>query len=236
MTDDYSQDRSAPGECRVGASAAGRIETGGDVDWIKVRLQAGMAYRIDLEGAAVRAGTLHDPSLLGIYDNRATLLSDTADDDSGTGLNSRLFFTAGRAGDYYIAIGARGNGTGTYKLLVEEVGADDYPDGETGLLDIGTPVAGEIELPGDRDSFEVRLNAGRTYHIGIDAASAVHRIPGVRLLALRDADGRPVSGITRDGDSALFVTWLRTASTRSKSAASPITPATRGGIHCRYGT
>ena len=204
VPDDYSQDRHTAGALRAGESVTGWIDTRGDVDWIKVRLQAGKTYRIDLEGAASRAGSLSDPSLVGVYDNRSRLLPDTGDDDSGTGFNSRLFLTPEHYGDYYIAVGARFNRTGDYKLRVEEVGEDDYPDGRSGRLGIGTPVTGEIELPGDRDSFEVRLDAGRTYHIGIDAASAVHRTPGVRLLALRDADGRPVSGITRDGNSALF--------------------------------
>ena len=112
MSDDYSQDKSTTGVLRVGDSVTGEIETRGDVDWIKVRLQAGMTYRIDLEGAASRAGSLYDPSLQGIYDTRATLLPDTDDDDSGTGFNSRLFLTAGRAGDYYVAVGARGSSTG----------------------------------------------------------------------------------------------------------------------------
>ncbi len=70
MTDDYSQDRSTTGLLRVGASLTGELETRGDVDWIKVRLQAGKTYRIDLEGLPTRAGTLEDPNLLGIHDLR----------------------------------------------------------------------------------------------------------------------------------------------------------------------
>ena len=74
MTDDYSQDRYTTGLLRAGASLTGELETGGDVDWIKVRLQAGNTYRIDLEGSPTRAGTLEDPKLLGIYGIRNNLL------------------------------------------------------------------------------------------------------------------------------------------------------------------
>ena len=58
MADDYSPDRYTAGALRAGASLTGELETGGDVDWIKVRLQAGKTYRIDLEGVPTRAGTL----------------------------------------------------------------------------------------------------------------------------------------------------------------------------------
>ena len=205
MTDDYSQDRSTTGLLRVGASLTGELETRGDVDWIKVRLQAGKTYRIDLEGLPTRAGTLEDPNLLGVHDYRTRLLPDTGDDDGGIGYNSRLFFSADRYGDYYVAVGARGNRTGTYKLLVEEVGADDYPDGRFGDLRIEAPARGEIELPGDRDRFEVRLEAGRTYRIDIDGSPVAARQMAGRLYALRDAEDNLVTAITRDGDTRLYV-------------------------------
>ena len=205
MTDDYSQDRSTTGLLRVGASLTGELETRGDVDWIKVRLQAGKTYRIDLEGLPTRAGTLEDPKLLGVHDYRTRLLPDTGDDDGGIGYNSRLFFSADRYGDYYIAVGARGHHTGTYKLLVEEVSADDYPDGRLGDLRIEAPARGEIELPGDRDRFEVRLESGRTYRIEIDGSPVAARQINGRLYDLRDAEDNPVTGVTRDGDARLYV-------------------------------
>ena len=204
MTDDYSQDRSTTGLLRVGASLTGELETRGDVDWIKVRLQAGKTYRIDLEGVPTRAGTLDDPKLLGVHDYRTRLLPDTGD-DGGIGYNSRLFFSADRYGDYFIAVGARGNGKGTYKLLVEEVSVDDYPDGRLGGLGIEAPARGEIELPGDRDRFEVRLEAGRTYRIEIDGSPVAARQMAGRLYALRDAEDNLVTAITRDGDTRLYV-------------------------------
>ena len=205
MTDDYSQDRSTTGLLHVGASLTGELETGGDVDWIKVRLQAGKTYRIDLEGLPTRAGTLEDPKLLGIHDIRENLLPDTENDDGGILYNSRLFFSADRYGDYYIAVGARGHRKGTYKLLVEEVRADDYPDGRFGDLRIEAPASGEIELPGDRDRFEVMLEAGRTYRIEIDGSPVAARQINGRLYALRDAEDNFATGVTRDGDTRLYV-------------------------------
>ena len=175
------------------------------MDWIRVRLQAGNTYRIDLEGSPTRAGTLEDPKLLGIYGIRNNLLPDTDNDDGGILYNSRLFFSADRYGDYFIAVGARGHRTGTYKLLVEEVSADDYPAGSFGDLRIEAPASGEIELPGDRDRFEVSLEAGRTYRIEIDGSPVAARQIDGWLYELRDAEDNPVTGITRDGGARLYV-------------------------------
>ena len=204
MTDDYTHDKLTTGTLPVGASATGEIETGGDIDWFKVRLQAGKTYRIDLEGLPTRAGSLTDPNLLGIYDSREMLLLDSQGDDGGVRLNSRVFFTADRYGDYYIAAGAWGNRTGTYKLLVEEVAGDDYPAGKYGALSVEGSVRGEIELPGDRDSFEVRLEAGRGYRFEIDGSPvAARRVIGM-LYDLRDEHGNLVTSVERDGDTRMY--------------------------------
>ena len=206
MSDDYPHDRSTPGVLRVDASTTGNIETREDVDWFKVRLQAGKTYRIDLEGAASRAGTLADPALRGVHDYRGLLLEpDIHSDDGGAGFNSRMVFTADRYGEYYIAAGARGNRTGTYKLLVEEVRADDYPNGGDGTLSAGGSLRGEIETPGDTDRFKVWLAAGRTYRFELDGTPVAARRVNALLHDLRDAQGNPITNAVRDGDTLLFV-------------------------------
>ena len=201
MPDDYPPDRSTTGVVRVGDSATGALETRGDIDWFRVRLQPGKTYRIDLEGAATRAGTLTDPELLGVHDYRGLRLApDILSDDAGAGLNSRLLFTADRYGEYYIAAG--GNGAGTYKLRVTDAGTDDYPATKTGALAVGGQAQGEIERPGDTDRFALTLAAGRTYRIELDGPP----VNAGRVVDLRDAAGHPAAGVARDGAHRLFVT------------------------------
>ena len=127
MSDDFTQDILTTGVISVGDSATGELETQGDIDWFEVTLQAGQTYRFDLEGSPTGAGTLGDPNLLGIYDYLGQLIPDTGNDDGGTWLNSRLYFTASRYGTYHVAVGAWRSDTGSYKLLVEEVThVEDY--------------------------------------------------------------------------------------------------------------
>ena len=60
--------------------------------------------------------------------------------------------------------------------------------GSFGDLRIEAPASGEIELPGDRDRFEVRLEAGRTYRIEIDGSPVAARQIDGRLYDVRDAE------------------------------------------------
>ena len=62
-----------------------------------------------------------DPYLHGVHDANGVRLADTTNDDGGTGVNSRVYFTAGEDGVHYVAAGASGAREGTYTLSVEEV-------------------------------------------------------------------------------------------------------------------
>ncbi len=118
---DLAADATTAGAVAVGGSAAGEIETAHDRDWYAVRLEAGTAYRIDLEGSPTHGGSLSDPYLRGVYDADGDLVPGTPDDDGGQALNSRLAFTPDEAGTYYIEAGAYSSHIGTYTLSVEEV-------------------------------------------------------------------------------------------------------------------
>ena len=54
-SDDFPADTNTTGQVDVGGSVTGNIESGGDVDWFLVELEAGTRYQIDLEGGGYRA-------------------------------------------------------------------------------------------------------------------------------------------------------------------------------------
>jgi hypothetical protein len=112
ITDDYAGNTSTLGSLSVGGSTTGNIETSGDTDWFAITLTAGQTYTFDEEGSETGQGTLADP-LLRLRDSSGTFI--TSDDDSGTGLNSRITYTAAASGTYYLDAEAF-SGTGTYRL------------------------------------------------------------------------------------------------------------------------
>ena len=66
-------------------------------------MEAGATYQIDLRGSPSSLGTLSDPLVRVIDANGTTLVQD---DDSGTGLESKLEYTAASSGTIYIEAGA----------------------------------------------------------------------------------------------------------------------------------
>ena len=114
--EDFSANKSTDGRVAVGDSATGDIGTPRDRDWFAVELVAGGEYRFDLKGSPTGDGTLFDPDLRGIYNNKGRFIRGTTDDDGGTGFNSRETFTPDQDGTYYVAAGGHGREQGTYTL------------------------------------------------------------------------------------------------------------------------
>ena len=196
--DDHPAGTGTTGTIAVGGSATGDIERAGDRDWFAVTLEAGKSYRIDLEGSPTNDGTLTDPFIRGVYDADGNFIRSTADNNGGTGWNSCVFFDAENAGTHYIAAGANGHRTGTYRVTVAEVG-DDHPagSGTTGTVAVGGSATGEIERPYDRDWFAVTLEAGKSYRIDLEGSptnDGTLRNPYLR--GVYDADGNFIRGTT----------------------------------------
>ena len=186
---DLAEATDTAGRVRVGESATGEIDEGGDRDWFAVTLEAGKTYRFDLEGSGTNAGTLRDPYLRGIYNSEGDYIGGTSNNNSGTGRNSRVVFTAETAGTYYVSAGAYSSEIGTYKLSATRVADDDYAAGTdtAGTVAVGGPATGDIEQPGDQDWFAVELEAGKAYRIDLEGS-------GTNAGTLRDPYLRGIHG------------------------------------------
>jgi Ca2+-binding RTX toxin-like protein len=113
MSDDYAGNTSTTGVVTAGGSTTGNLETFGDADWFAITLTAGQTYTFDLEGAATGQGTLFDPFLI-LRNGSGSFI--TADDDAGTGFNSRITYAAAASGTYYLDAESADGDTGTYRL------------------------------------------------------------------------------------------------------------------------
>ena len=121
MADDFSATILTKARLVFDTSVSGIIELSGDTDWFKITLAAGQKIQCNLEGSPTHAGTLGNPYLSGIYDSHGSLLPNTSNDNFGGNANAQVTFTASTAGDYYIAAGAVGSGTGSYRLGVTDM-------------------------------------------------------------------------------------------------------------------
>ena len=197
---DLPTDTTTPGRVVVGSSATGEVGTSGDRDWFAVDLEAGKTYRFDLKGSRTNDGTLYDPYLRGIHDADGEPIANTTNNNSGSGWNSRVYFTPDEEATYYVAAGAFGGYRGTYTLSVTEI-PDDYaaePDpATTGTVAVGGSVVGDIEAPGDEDWFAVELEAGKTYRVDLKgAATSDGTLSAPYLNGIHDADGNRIANTT----------------------------------------
>ena len=207
--DDFRQNyygRGQTGLVEVGGSDTGNIESPGDQDWFVVHMEGGVTYQIDLEGSGTNA--LSNPYLRGIYSRDGNLIAGYADDDSGTGLNSRVTFTATEDTYYYVAAGANGDSTGTYMLSVTEtsrtIPTPDNPSDDflatiatNGTVTAGGRTGGKIEVAQDQDWFAVTLVAGVTYQIDLKG-SGTDALSDPYLRGIYDAAGNRIGGTSDD--------------------------------------
>lgn len=204
-TAEFPADSSTTGSVAVGGTLTSSIGTAADVDWIRVSLTAGTLYRFDARGSASSGGTLADPALQ-LLNSSGTVL--VADNDSGTGADSRIMFQAGTSGTYYLAMRSNSStATGTYTVAAT-ANPDDYAanTGTTGTVAVGSAAEGLVETAGDRDWFRTTLTANTTYTIRLSGTA-----PGSALrwtesqFYIRDASAFQLATATNSGLGASAV-------------------------------
>ena len=204
---DFSAGIDTAGRVKVGESATGVIETGGDRDWFAVTMEAHKIYQVDLKGWSTGQGTLRDPYLRGIHDSNGDLIGGTTDNNSGGGLNSYVFFYPTQTGTYYVSAGSGGGHTGTYTLRVREGPSDPQTHwtDTTGTVAVDGTVTGAIDFPGDRDWFAVTLEAGTAYRIDMKGYwGGPGNLRNPYLRGIYDSDGNLIDGTT-DNDGGDYV-------------------------------
>nr|VFK51306.1 MAG: pre-peptidase C-terminal domain-containing protein [Candidatus Kentron sp. TC] len=190
------------GRLTLGGNTTSSIERSGDRDWFRIHLNAGQRVRFDLEGSPTGRGTLRDTYLRGIYDSNGSRISGTTNDDGGTGYNSRVDFTASQTGYYYVAAGAYGSRTGSYRLTATDITpTDDFSanTGTRGRLSLNGNTTGNIQYSGDRDWFRIHLNAGQQVRFDLEGSPTGRgTLRDTYLRGIYDSSGRQISGTTND--------------------------------------
>jgi Ca2+-binding RTX toxin-like protein/subtilisin-like proprotein convertase family protein len=170
-----------------------------DHDWFKIWLDKGLTYDFNLDST-----TLGDPQL-SLRSATGRLLIQ--DDNSGTGNDAQLYYSASDSGWYFLDAGASGNAyKGTYILRGSTL-ADDFSNdvNTVGVATVGETAQGLVSYIGDSDWFAVGLSANTTYVITLagDVADGVQLDPLTDpLLYIRDEFGNIIERVD-DSDGSL---------------------------------
>ena len=134
-SDDHGNTRSGATSLSLGSSRSGRIETGSDVDYFRVRVSGSGTLTVYTTGSLDTQGELQSSS-------GSTL---TSNDDGGSGRNFRIQRSVS-AGTYYIKVESYSSRTGSYTVHASF-------DSSTSTQ-VGEAVSGTItSCSGTRDSF-----------------------------------------------------------------------------------
>ena len=175
----------------IGGLVTGVIGTDGDRDWYPVELLAGRSYIFDLAGFDSGRGTLADP-FLGLFDDSDVEVA--FDDDSGSGLDSRLTFTATESGTYYLsAEGFEGDSSGSFLLSTADT-LVDVPSGQGSLsaVLIGDTLEGNIDFVGDQDWYRVNFVGGHQYVFELQGEASGQGTLDDPFLRLLDSSGEEI--------------------------------------------
>lgn len=117
-TEDASNDTLATADpMNLGGEHLGEIPYWGDVDWVSLTVAAGETIV-----AETKQGWSLSDSTLTVADDQGVTLA--FDDSSGPGSLSRLTYTFGESGTYYLGVRGDANRTGTYCLSVRPDGPE----------------------------------------------------------------------------------------------------------------
>ena len=217
---DLPADTSTACVLEVDGSVRGERGSADDVDWVRVGLQAGATYQIDMRGkstgewqlvdgvpAFVSVGSLEDPRLLGIYDGSGALVPGTDSEVAGTGKDSRIAaFSPDAAGVYYIAASAESGWMGTYVLSLS-VTAGVHVTGPTLLEPLSTPetmleIEGVGTGPTKDENEEAFLKSELRKGVDPPGNIAVKALVGTPFVLVKNT-GQTASGIAVTPDSTV---------------------------------
>ena len=192
--DDYLDRSDTLGLLLDSLPSTGVIERGGDRDWFRASLVAGVTYQFNLDPDLMGVSPpLEDPTL-NLLDDQGSLL-DSNDDFSGN--NSRIVFTPMRSGLYFLDVGGYATQTGAYQLsqqatVAPVVETDLVPGDPTSAAQhqLATSTTGLIDFGLDHDWYRLSLVAGRTYQFSVQGDRSTDHPLSDPTLALSDATGR----------------------------------------------
>ena len=190
--DDHADLSSLATALAVGGAVTGALDLDHDRDWFRVDLTAGQRYLFEMAGAGTAPVIATELRLFDSWGNEVIAdIGDTSDPKAA------MSWVPTAGGTYYLlatnnaqAGEVGGVATGSYRVSVASVGADDHGDRlqDATSLPLGTRIDGQFDLPYDRDVFRVSLQGGQRYQLTLsNTGSTSLEFSGIQLL---DAAGQ----------------------------------------------
>ena len=202
----------------------GELETGADVDYFKVALEA-KPYVFEVLTTFTNDGTLLASQIGGIHDSSDDLMGGTKDlyssaEQSTYDFRALVKWAPSTAGNYFVKVSSHGGASGTYKLAIRR---DDHghTTSTTGTVAVNGSARGRFDHRYDIDWFKVALQASKTYLIQVKGSATNHGTAMDPMLdGLYDSSGNYRPG-TADDSSGILRNARATFETSSSGNSGP---------------
>ena len=142
----------------VGEPVAAGLEYAGDSDYFRFRAEKGRVYRMDLALVTLDSYSYE----INMYGPDGDQIEWSMIEKTGDA------WEAPASGEYYVAITASGDETGSYTFAVTPIDDDHGKDIASATeVALGEPIEGDADHAGDRDYFRFRAEKGQLYSIEV---------------------------------------------------------------------
>lgn len=192
-TDNVQNNVSTTSSLVRNATVASRLDVGGDADWFRLSMTSGLSYGFEVRGAST---DLLNGSDIQVRDAAGNVL-DSSQTFSGTA--NDLSFHASASANYLLSVNDTANDVGGY--TVRWVTTDTIQNNITTASTLGRNAAttSVIDVEGDSDWFEIKMNAGESYGFQVFASGTNQLQWGD--LQLRDAEGNIIGSFNATSSS-----------------------------------
>ena len=137
---DLAGNTSTTGTVTVGQSVTSEHTASDFQDWFAVSLVSGSQYVFDVKGSSTGSGTMSDP-YLELFNGSGVFIA--GDNNSGTGNNAQITYTASTTGTHYLAstsANVNGFSTGTYTVSASANNRDPVASNDSATVRNGQAV------------------------------------------------------------------------------------------------
>ncbi len=161
--DDNPSDATTTSILAVDGQRALTSDYPGDIDWVKVHLEAGQSYVFGMHGSASASGTLDTMAWGTYFTLYGSNSSSIASTDYGKSVEPGLHFTASTTGDYFLGAHPTLDATGSYTLSATRTTGDTTP-----------PVLVTSSPEGNAQGFKPTSNITLHFSEAIELAASQH--------------------------------------------------------------
>jgi hypothetical protein len=203
-SDDYSADINTTATAQIDTTFTSLIENKTDEDWIKLSLDAGNIYKINVKGSLTNENIDNFVAIAGLYDSAGNYINGTTAKSLKSGETTTIYYEVQSSGDYFVDIKAL-DVKGTYGIYELDVSGTSNSDAISADINTSSTLTlenkkdSQIDYFYDKDWHKVTLTADKSYQFDVLGNTLENSIIG----GIYDSNGTFIANTYNDNASLI---------------------------------